>query len=105
MFKNVLLPENKLTKNTPAYSWSTIAALSKAKGLPNILKMSRNYFALASSEINPDMLVVSETRYNSTSHRLFAKAGFIDIPRVPLNLRHGKLKNLLPIRSVTMLLS
>ena len=66
------------------YSWNCLSTSPKARGIENLLALTSQFFASIPEPIKKQLLVISETRFQSTSHNLLTVAGYLDAPGILL---------------------
>lgn len=64
------------------YSWNCLSTSPKARGIGNLLALTSQFFASIPKPIKQQLPVISEARFQSTSHKLLTMAGYIDVPGI-----------------------
>lgn len=64
------------------YSWNCLTTSPKFRGIENLLALTSQYFASIPESMKTQLPVISEVRFQSTSHHLLTMAGYLDVPGI-----------------------
>lgn len=73
--------ETGLTPNSKIFGWNSIATAAEARGLKNLLAMTRNFFSIIPNKVRR-LMIIGEVRYESVAYKIFKIANGIDVPKV-----------------------
>lgn len=89
-FQNFLIKINNVLRNngwqeidsnTEIYGWNCVATRQDARGLENLLRMTKRFFEIIPDEFR-DLTIIGETIHQSRAHALFRTGGALDVPGI-----------------------
>ena len=82
MHQNIdFFTRSSISGDSAVYSWNCIITSPKARGIKNLLAITSQFFASIPKSMK-NLPVISETRFQSTSHGLFTITGYLDVPGI-----------------------
>lgn len=72
----------ELAAEDAIYSWNCLTTSPKFRGIEILLALTSQFFAAIPEPIKQQLPVISEVRFQSTSHSLLTIAGYLDVPGI-----------------------